>query len=148
VAYGTEKRLRGQEVQISIVEDGTLSDAFTAIATFNDTMKLEKKEDGFLGETSNRYDQIFNGYDGSFEMQLSNQKWMSFQSVLKAKARRENPNLQINIVRVDFYANGDTPSRTYVDCSFGAEPTAIATRADFVKVTVDFSCSDIEDQQS
>lgn len=140
-----DPRLRGQEVEIRLVQDGVLSDAFLALSTFNDTHKFEKNEHGFLGEKQARHDFIYNGVDGSFEMQLENQRWMQFQAFIKAIARRETPDSVVNIVRTDFYANGDTPSRTYLDVKFGGQPTAIASRADFVKVTVDFSCDDVQD---
>jgi len=143
--FGTEARLKGQEVEVRVTQDGAQSLAFTAVASFSDTTKFEKKEDGFIGETTNRYDDIFNGYDGSLEMQVSNQQWMEFQAAVKLRATREQPNIQFNFVRTDFYANGDTPSRTYMDVKFGGQPTAIASRGDFVKVTIDFSCSDVAD---
>lgn len=140
-----EPRLKGQEVEVRMLIDGALSDAFTAIASFNDTMKLEKKQEGFLGETTDRYDEIFTGFDGSMEMQVSNQRWMLFQAQIKARARREQPNIQFNIVVTDFYPNGDTPTRTYVDVFFGPQPKSVASRGDYVKVSIDFSSSDSDD---
>ncbi len=140
-----DKRLKGQEVSVQVVVGGQLSDAFTAVASFNDTAKFDKKEDGFLGETTNRYDETFNGFDGSLEMQVSSQKWMEFQALIKARAKREQPDLIINLVRVDFYANGDTPTRTYQDCSFGPMPSNVPDRGGFVTVSLDFSCGDVDD---
>lgn len=140
-----DQRLKGQEVEVRVVQDGALSDAFPAIAVFNDTMKFEKKEEGYLGETTNRYDEIFNGFDGTLEMHVSNQRWMEFQSQIKARAKREQPNIVFNLVRTDFYPNGDTPRRTYRDVAFGPQPTAVASRGDYVRVTIDFSCGDVDD---
>jgi hypothetical protein len=141
----SEPRLRGQEAEIRITVAGALSDAFTAVASFNDTMQLEASTQGFLGELTDRKDSIFNGFEFGGEMQVENQQWMAFQQTLKDKAQRKTPDVQINIVRTDFYANGDAPSRTYLDCSFGAMPTAIASRADFVKVSFAGQCSDVVD---
>lgn len=140
-----EQRLKGQEVEVRIIVDGVLSDAFTSIGSFNETLKLEKKEEGFLGETTNRYDEIFNGFDGAMEIQVSNQRWMQFQAQIKSRARREQPNLQFNVVVTDFYPNGDTPTRTYVDVFFGPQPRSVASRGDYVKVSLDFSSSDSDD---
>jgi hypothetical protein len=89
------KRLKGQETQIQVLQDGTLVGAINAVMSFNDTCKLEKKEDGFLGETTNRYDEVFNGYDGGAEMQVSEQGWINFQQAVKARAKRETPNMAI-----------------------------------------------------
>lgn len=140
-----DQRLKGQEVEIRITQAGVLSTAIKAPASFNETVKFEKKEDGFLGETTNRYDTIYNGVDGSIEFQVSDQEWMLLQQAIQDKARRKTPDVKFNLVRTDFYANGDTPSRTYTDVEFGPQPTSVASRGDFVKVTLDFSCSEYVD---
>jgi hypothetical protein len=140
-----DQRLKGQEVQVQVVVGGQLSDAFTAIASFSDTMKMESMEAGYLGEVTNRTDDIFNGWDGTLSMHVSKQKWMEFQALIKARAQRAQPDLVFNLVRTDFYPNGETPTRTYKDVAFGAEPTNVASRGDYVSVDVPFMCSDTDD---
>lgn len=143
-----DPRLRGQEVEIRIFTDSVLEDSITLVSSFEETFKLEKKEDGFLGETTNRYDHIFNGIDGKTEFQVNSSAWMRFQNAIKAQAQRKTPATVINLVRTDFYANGETAVVTYADCKFGASPTSVPARGDFVKVSLDFSCSDRDEQFS
>lgn len=141
-----DPRLRGQEVEVRIFTDGVLEDTLTLQSSFEETFKLEKKEDGFLGETSNRYDHIFNGIDGKVELQVNSADWMRFQNAIKAQAQRRTPATQINMVRTDFYASGQTAIITYSDCKFGPSPTSVAGRGEFVKVSLDFSCSERSEQ--
>jgi hypothetical protein len=143
-----DPRLRGQEVEVRIFTNGNLEDTIVAIASFEETFKLEKKEDGFLGEFSNRYDHIFNGIDGKCEFQVNSADWMTFQNAVKLQAQRKQPATQINLVRTDYYASGQTAIITYADCKFGAMPTSVAGRGEFVKVSLDFSCSDRDEQIS
>jgi len=143
-----DPRLRGQEVEVRIVANGTLENSITAVATFEETFKLEKKEDGFLGETNNRYDHIFQGIEGKMEFHVNSNDWMLFQNVIKLQAQRKTPNTQINLTRTDYYANGQTSIITYADCKFGPSPTSVAGRGEFVKVSLDFSCSDRIEQLS
>ena len=143
-----DPRLRGQEVEVRIVANGTLENSITAVATFDETFKLEKKEDGFLGETNNRYDHIFQGIEGKMEFHVNSNDWMLFQNVIKLQAQRKTPNTQINLTRTDYYANGQTSIITYADCKFGPSPTSVAGRGEFVKVSLDFSCSDRIEQLS
>jgi hypothetical protein len=143
-----DPRLRGQEVEVRIVTNGTLENSITAVATFEETFKLEKKEDAFLGETNNRYDHIFQGIDGRMEFQVNSNDWMIFQNVIKAQAQRKTPGTKINLTRTDYYANGQTSIITYSDCKFGPSPTSVAGRGEFVKVSLDFSCSDRVEQLS
>ena len=143
-----DPRLRGQDVEVRIVANGTLENSITAVATFDETFKLEKKEDGFLGETNNRYDHIFQGIEGKLEFHVNSNDWMLFQNVIKLQAQRKTPNTQINLTRTDYYANGQTSIITYADCKFGPSPTSVAGRGEFVKVSLDFSCSDRIEQLS
>lgn len=141
-----DPRLRGQEVEVRIFTNSVLEDSITAIASFEETFKLEKKEDPFLGEVTNRYDHIFNGIDGKCEFQVNSTAWMRFQNAIKAQAQRKQPATVINLVRTDYYANGQTAIITYSDCKFGPSPTSVAGRGEFVKVSLDFSCSDRDEQ--
>lgn len=141
-----DPRLKGQEVEVRIFTNGVLESAITAIASFEETFKLEKKEDQFLGEVTNRYDHIFNGIDGRLEFQVNSADWMTFQNAIKAQAQRKQPATVINLLRTDFYASGQVAIVTYADCKFGASPTSVAGRGEFVKVSLDFSCSDRDEQ--
>lgn len=143
---GNDPRLRGQEVELRVFTNSVLEDSMTLVASIEETFKLEKKEDGFLGETSNRYDHIFNGVDGKLEIQVNSTAWMRFQNAIKAQAQRKQPATVINMVRTDFYANGETAVITYNDVKFGPSPTSISGRGEFVKVSLDWSCSERDEQ--
>lgn len=141
-----DPRLRGQEVEVRILRDGVPEATITSIASFEETFKLEKKEDGFLGEVTNRYDHIFNGIDGKLEFQVNSNDWMLFQNAIKLQAQRKQPGTVINMIRTDYYASGQTSIITYGDCKFGPQPTSVAGRGEFVKVSLDFSASDRDEQ--
>lgn len=139
-------RLRGQEVELRLVVDGTVEANVTLFSSMDETMKLEKKEDGFLGETTNRYDHIFNGYDGKLKCQLNSSDYQLYANKIKAQAQRKTPGTVFNIVRTDYYANGQTLVKTYLDCKFGPAPTSVGGRGEFVTFELDFSCSDTDEQ--
>ena len=142
----SENRLRGQEMEIRFVRNGNPELTITAVSSFEDTLKFEKSQDGFLGEVTDRYDNIFKGVDGKLEFQVSNASYLQLQTAIKLQAQRKQPDTVINIIRTDYFANGETAILTYPDCKFGPMPTTAGSRADFVKVSTDFSCSDRDDQ--
>jgi len=137
-----DKRLKGQEVSIRISAAGVVQDSIDAVASFNDSVAYELKEDGFLGETVNRFDEILNGYGGDMEFQPTRANWNLLEQQITARATRETPDLEFTIVRTDFYPNGDTTIYTYKDVSFGPLPTTVASRGDYVKVRLEFRCSE------
>ena len=134
-------RLKGQEIILQAVSAGQVVTEVSAIASFNDSVMLELKEDQFLGEPVNRFDQVLNGFSGDFEFQLEEATWTDFVNLIVAKAKREQPDLLFNMVRTDFYPNGQTAVIVYQDVSWGAIPTTIASKNDFVKVKMEFRCS-------
>lgn len=138
----TQSRLKGQEISIRVVQDATTVDTLDSIGSFNEEVALEIKEDGFLGEPVNRFDEILNGFSGDFEMQLTNAAWVRWQQAIIDRATRRRPALKFNVVRTDFYASGDSSIFTYKDVKWGAQPTSLGSRGDYVKVKASFKCSE------
>lgn len=134
-------RLKGQEVSIRVVDNGNVVASLDSIASFNEEMKSEIKEDGFLGESTNRFDDIHNGYGGDFEFQFRRADWANFQLRVQARQERRNPNIVFNVVRSDIYPDGSTTVYTYVDAKWGPMTSSVGSRADFVKGKCQFACS-------
>jgi len=135
-------RVKGQDISVRVINAGVVVGSIDSIASMNDNVALELKEDGFLGETANRFDEILNGYGGDFEFQVHRGDWNTFVSAITDKAERRTPDVQFNVVRVDYYPNGDTVTYTYTDVHWGAIPTAVASRGDFVKPRLEFRCTE------
>lgn len=136
-----DARLKGQEVEIRVVASGTVVQEISAIASFNDNVKLELKEDGFLGEVTNRYDEILNGFGGDLEFQVTQATWYEFVNRITDRAQRKTPEVVFNVIRVDFFANGQSAIVTYEDVKWGPIPSSVASRGDFVKPRLEFGCS-------
>lgn len=137
----SELRLKGQEISVRAVADGVVVDSIDSVSNFNENVDLEQKQEGFLGETANRFDQQFNGFGGDFEFQVHNSRWVAFQELIIAKAKRENPGVIFNVVVTEFYPNGDTVVSTYVDVSWGAMPKSVPSKNDYVKIKGQFACA-------
>lgn len=134
-------RIKGQEIRIIVVEAGNPVLELNSISNFNDEAKFDLKEDGFLGEAVNRFDEVHNGYGFDFEMQVTGPKWLLWQRSITNRAQRITPGVIFNIVRVDQFANGETAVITYEDVKWGSMPTSIGSRGDYVKVKASGACS-------
>jgi hypothetical protein len=137
-----DQRLKGQEISIRIVEDGVVVDQIDSISTFNDEVKRELKEAGYLGEVTNRFDEILNGYGGSYEFHTRAAAWIRFDQAINDRATRVRPNLVINVIRTDLYPNGDSIIYTYQDVFFASTTGSIGSRGDYAKVAQSFGCSE------
>lgn len=134
-------RLKGQDISVRVIRAGVVEASIDSLSTFNDNIALELKEDGFLGETVNRFDEILNGYGGDFEFQVHRGDWNLLTKAITDRASRRTPDVQFNVVRTDFYPNGDSCIYTYENVFWGPIPTSVASRGDFVKPRMEFRCS-------
>ena len=139
---GADPRLKGQEMSIRVVQDSNVLQQIDSVASFNDAVKFEIKEDGFLGEVVNRFDSVLNGYTGDLEFQVHDATWLAFEQAVEAKVTRQTPGTVFNVVRTDFFANGSSAVIVYSDVSWGEFGTSAGSRADFIKVKAPFGTSD------
>lgn len=140
----SDQRIKGQEVAILIVRDSVLEESLDAIQSCNIEGEFEVKSVGYLGEKTNRKDDIFNGVKFDLECHLHNQLYFKFLKALKDRAMRNTPNVIFNISAVLNFPNGDTPVILIPDCKFGSNPIAIPARGDYVKVKLQGEASDYE----
>jgi len=136
-------RLKGQDVSIRILQDAQAATQIDSIGSFNDSTELAILEQGFLGEFVNRFDDILNGFGGDMEIQLTASNWTTLRQAMIDRATRSVLGTVFNVVRVDLFDNGDSITWTYTDVKWGAMPTTVSARGDFVKVKLSFKCSEL-----
>lgn len=131
------QRIKGQEVSVLVTMDGELQAEITDIQNFGITLQLELLQQGYLGETSDRYDEVFKGAKFDFEMHTHSQDYWTLVASIIDRARRKTPNLVFNIVATLSYPNGDTPTVTLPDVSWGPSAVNAPARADYVKIKME-----------
>lgn len=136
------QRIRGQEVNIIFTQDGDVLDTLTDIKNFTFDAELEIKKEGYLGEKTDRPDEVYNGASGSFEMHLHRSRWFVIQQAMIARAKRETPDVVFNITAVLAFPDGSTPTATFPDVNWGKQSTNISSRIDYVSVKCEFACID------
>lgn len=138
----TDQRLKGQEISIRIINAGVVQSAIDSISSFNEEVALELKEAGYLGEFVNRFDEILNGFGGDCECHLTRADSDTLDQAVIARATRQTVGIVFNIIRTDIYPNGDSNVFTYTDVHWGAIPTTVGSRGDYVKKKYSFKCSE------
>jgi hypothetical protein len=138
------QRIKGQEVEVMLIVDGVMKDTTTAVRNFEVAPKLEIKEEGYLGEKSNRFDEIFNGVRGRFELHVENKDFLDIMMAVIDRAKRRTPGTQINIKATLNFPNGDRPRVLISDAFFGEMPLNFGSRSDYGALTIEFASSDIK----
>lgn len=130
-------RIRGQEVSLAIVRDNQLEAELIDIQNFNYSVQSETKVQGYLGETGNRTDDIFNQVKFDMELNIHSNDWGGFVRAVVDRQKRLTPDIQFNISAVFTYANGQQTIINIQDAKFGEIPVNVPARADYVKFKLD-----------
>lgn len=136
------QRIKGQEVTVAFTTpEGDFTD-FTDVLSATITLENEILEESYLGEVSNRYDDIYNGVSGSVEMHLENNQFVTFMNLVQDRSERRAPAAgQFNVSMTFALPNGERARVTCEDVFWGPIPVEVGGRADYVKLSLEFKCS-------
>lgn len=141
-------RLRGDGTTVFVTRGGVLEATLTDIISLNVTVQREVMSQGFLGEKTERKDSIFKGIRVELEMQSSTQDIFTFEKALNAIAKRETPNVIINVMSLFTYPNGDQPLILISDVKFGDTPIQTGGRNQYATFRYSGEASDWDPQTS
>lgn len=141
----SETRIRGQEVSLRLTRNNSPERTITAFRSFTLQYDLEKLSEGYLGETTKRQDEIFNGGSGNFELDPESQDLFVLIDFIKQRAQRRLPvnTSKVNATARFSFPDGTTPRLVLSDMKFGSIPINVAGRESYVSSTFDYSVSDI-----
>ena len=138
------QRIKGQEVEVVVVLNGEPQANLFAIRSFEIEEQLEIQSEGYLGETTNRRDSIYNGVRGRLEAHTETPEWLGFSEALKAKAQRREPGSVINIKGTLNYPSGEQGRFVIPDAEFGAVPMNFGSRSDYGTLTLEFEAAQLQ----
>lgn len=142
-----DQRIKGQEVSIVITNDGELEAELTDVKNCEFVPQFEIKEQGYLGEKTNRTDDIFNGVKGSLELHIHSGDVFDFIQAVKDRAQRNTPDRVFNIAGIFVFPNGEIRTLTIPDAKFGPTPISQSDRGDYVAVKFEFAADDYTVEQ-
>ncbi len=140
----SDQRIRGQETEILLIVDNVIQDTITDVRSIEFAFKFEMKEEGYLGERTNRYDEIFNGMRGRIELHFENDDIFDLITAILDRAKRRTPGTLINIKTTLNFPNGDRPRVVIPDVKFGEVPINFASRSDYGTMGLDFQAEDAQ----
>lgn len=139
-----EQRIKGQDIEVRLVLNGSLLDTLTAVKDLELVLKLERLQEGYLGEGTDRYDEIFKGVQGSMTIHWTNKKVFDLFWAIVNRAKRREPGTVINLQATFNFPNGDRPRVLIPDLFFGDIPLATGGRDQYSATKLDFATSDAQ----
>lgn len=138
------QRIKGQEIVLSVLVNGTEQVSLTDVKSFSITPNFDILEEGYLGETHNRYDEIYKGIGVELEVHTEDEGVFAFLEAVKDRAQRRTPGTTINIMATLNYPNGQRPRIVLYNVFFADMPFNIGSRSDYASFKLSGKCSEFK----
>lgn len=137
-----EQRIKGQEVELLLVENNTPLTTIADVRSFEMAAQLELLREGYLGETTDRRDSVYRGYRGRMDVHFENRDILDFMRRLVDKARRRTPGARVNAKVTLAFPGGGRLRLLLKDLEFGEIPMSFGSRTDYGMISLDFEGAD------
>ncbi len=139
------QRIKGQETIVTILSDGDLQARIDSIRDAEVTFDLEILEEGYLGETANRFDAIFNGLTVRLTGHLTNKQFIDLTQAIVGRAQRRAGGAgRIDIATTLVFPGGDLVNIGIPDVQFGGIPISTGGRQEYTEWTLEAKASEFE----
>lgn len=135
-------RIKGQEVDILLLENGQMVGSLSAVKSFEMKFQLEIMSEGYLGERTERKDSIFKGVSASMEVNHDDRAALGLFARIVEKAKRRVPGATINIKATLNYPDGTRARIIIPDVEFGEIPVNFGSRSDYGTTSLDMEASE------
>lgn len=124
-----------------MTRQGRLEGQVTAVKDFTLQLDVATVEQGYLGETSNRFDDVVNGCSGSFGVTAEGPEVLRLVDFISQRAQRRisaAEDIRINVTARFNFPDGRRPRMLIQDLKFDAIPISAPSRTDYVGITFSF----------
>ena len=135
-------RIKGQETEVVVIADGVPQTNLTDIKDSEFAFKMEIIQEGYLGQTTDKYDSVFKGVRGKMTLHFDNPDVFTMALKIKDKARRRTPGVKFNLKMTLNFPSGRRARVVIPDVEFGELPFNFSDRSQFVSHSIEFAASD------
>jgi hypothetical protein len=134
--------IKGQDTVIQVIKGGSVEKSLTSVKDFSIQFDISILSTGYIGETTERKDEVFRGVSGKITVDWTDPNIVDFVDSLVKRARRELPYFSVNIMSTITDANGDA-KRIIIPDAFFENPDANMTGRDaYMETTLTFQASE------
>ena len=140
----TTIRSKGQDVRVTFTSpDGTVDSINeSGVKSAGIEFKMKILDEGYLGETTNRKDDSFEGVSGQLEAHLAKPAYFAFVNAVTARAQRRSAAEGVFNMLMSITMGTGVRARIVVeDVFFGPLPVDVGARDEFVSVKLQFEAA-------
>ncbi len=135
------QRIKGQEVTVRFTNPDGSQEGLEDVVSFDAELDMEILRERYLGETADRFDDIYKGVTGSMEIHVETQQYLVFQQRVQDRAERRTPAAGVFNATASFqFPNGQRARVTFENLYFGPMPMTVSSSAAYVSTTINWGC--------
>lgn len=138
------QRIKGQEVVLSFTTPDGSAEGLQDVLSFEAELQMEILRERYLGDSTDRRDDIFRGVAGRAELHLEQQDYLTFTQRVQDRAQRRTAAAGVFNATASFaFPNGQRPRLTFENIFFDALPIRVSGSDAYVTVTIAWECEGI-----
>lgn len=127
-------RLIGQDVSVSVLQDGNLLSRLNRIVSNAFEFESEIIQAGYLNEKSDRFDSVFIGVKIDIEFHLEGMQALTLIDAIVAKAMNRRLGTLFSVGSRFAFPNGETALLSFPDVTWESIPLEAGGRAELVSM--------------
>ena len=135
-------RVRGQEVSVQVVQNGKIVAELTDVKSFDVEFEMDVMKEGYLGEFTDRRDDMFKGISGKIEFHIENNAPFDFINVIVQRSQSRVKGTQFNVQSTINLPNGQVKRLLVNDIFFSNVPVNVSGRSDYVTYSLPYEAAE------
>ena len=137
-----KQAIKGQDTVIQIIKGGSVVKSLTSVKDFSLQFDLNIISTGYVGETTERKDDIFKGVSGKITLDWTDPDVIDFADSLVKRSRREVPYFSVNILTTIVDPKGNYKRIVVPDAFFENVDANMGGRDQYMETTLNFQASE------
>jgi len=135
-------RVRGQEVSVQVVQDGKIVAELNDVKSFDVEFQMDVMTEGYLGEFTDRRDDMFKGISGKIEFHIENNAPFDFINAVVQRSQSRVKGTQFNVQSTVNLPNGQVKRLLVNDIFFSSIPVNVSGRSDYVTYSLPYEAAE------
>ena len=135
-------RVRGQEVSVQVVQNGRIVAELTDVKSFDVEFQMDVMKEGYLGEFTDRRDDMFKGFSGKIEFHIENNAPFDFINAIGQRSQSRVKGTQFNVQSTINLPNGQVKRLLVNDIFFSNVPVNVSGRSDYVTYSLPYEAAE------
>jgi len=135
-------RVRGQEVSVQVVQNGRIVAELTDVKSFDVEFQMDVMKEGYLGEFTDRRDDMFKGISGKIEFHIENNAPFDFINAIVQRSQSRVKGTQFNVQSSINLPNGQVKRLLVNDIFFSNVPVNVSGRSDYVTYSLPYEAAE------